>query len=283
MKKSVSVIIPVFNRLENFKSAVLSVIEQTFNNFELIVVDDGSDPHYGDGINGFLDQLKDTRIKLIVNNSNQGVSSARNIGILESNGDNIAFLDSDDQWIRNKLKIQTDYFRDNPLIRVVHTEEIWVRNGVRVNQKKIHKKSGGDIFKGSLERCLISPSAVMLRKDIFNDYGYFDTNLPACEDYDLWLRITAFEQVGFIEDPMIIKFGGHFDQLSTKYPAMDIFRCRSLMSVINNIHIDYKRRCMALEVFNRKSEILYQGAVKRGNNLIIDEIIKLRESIIGNL
>ncbi|MBU0650624.1 glycosyltransferase, partial [bacterium] len=121
---------------------------------------------------------------------NSGVSSARNKGILLSKGKYLAFLDSDDEWKKNKLKKQIEFFKENPALKICQTDEEWIRNGKWINQKKIHQKKSGWIFEPSLELCLISPSSVIIHKDIFDHIGLFDETLMACEDYDLWLRIT---------------------------------------------------------------------------------------------
>ena len=205
MRKNVSVIIPVYNRSDQLKRAIKSVINQSHQDFEIIVIDDCSDTAKYN-IKEIVSEYKDDRIIYIRNEINRGVSYSRNIGIVKSKFDYIAFLDSDDEWLPKKLENQLSFFNHSDL-NVVHTEEIWIRDGKKVNQKKIHKKTGGDIFIPSLSLCLISPSSVMLKKQIFDIYGLFDEALIVCEDYDMWLRITAFEEVGFIEKPQIIKYG----------------------------------------------------------------------------
>ncbi len=102
-------------------------------------------------------------------------------------------------------------------MRVCHTDEIWIRNGRRVNARKKHGKKGGWIFQHCLPLCAMSPSSIMIHRDVFTALGGFDERLPACEDYDLWLRITARYPVLFTRQPLIEKYGGHDDQLSRKY------------------------------------------------------------------
>ena len=205
----ISVIIPVYNRIIYLKRAINSVLNQKYKHFELIIVDDCSDENIKEIINKF----NDDRIRFFKNSKNKGVSYSRNFGIKNTNYDLVTFLDSDDEWLPDKLIKQVEYLKQNPDINLIHTEEIWIRNGKRVNQKKRHKKNGGDIFIPSLELCLISPSSVLIKKVIFEKYGYFDESLSVCEDYDLWLRTTAFENIGFITEPLIKKYGGHPDQI----------------------------------------------------------------------
>jgi len=259
MQKYISIIIPVYNRIEELKRAIQSVLNQTYKYFELIIVDDGSEYD----IRNIVNKFSDNRIKYLRNDENKGVSYSRNKGIKSSNFNLIAFLDSDDEWIKTKLEEQIKYLNNNPNIRLVHTDEIWIKNGKKINQKKRHKKSGGDIFIRSLELCLISPSSVLLKKDLFNDYGYFDENLIVCEDYDLWLRITAFEEIGFIDKKLVIKYGGHSDQLSKKYSAMDKYRVQSLLKLLDNNKIDKNKKNELIKMIIVKSNILKNGALKR--------------------
>ncbi len=259
MENYVSVIIPAYNRLNLLERSIKSVLNQKHQQFELIVIDDFSD----ENIESLINKINDNRIKFYRNDKNKGVSYSRNIGFKNSEYNLIAFLDSDDEWIPDKLYKQLEFLKQNPFINLVHTEEIWIRNGKRVNQKKHHKKNGGDIFTPSLELCLISPSSVLIKKKIFNKYGLFDESLPVCEDYDLWLRITAFEEVGFISTPLIIKYGGHSDQLSRKYEAMDKYRVISLINLYKNLKIKKEKKVQIRITILKKTNILLNGALKR--------------------
>ena len=218
MTPLISVIIPTFNRAHVLLKAIDSVLKQTYKNFEVIVVDDGST----DGTTELLSSyIKEGKI-LYLKQENKGVSSARNFGVKSSKGDWLAFLDSDDEWLKHKLQKQVELLTERPDLRLVHGEELWVRNGKRVNQKKIHQKFGGFIYEKCLPLCLISPSAVMIERKLYEEMGGFDEEFTVCEDYDLWLKITSLYEVGFVSDPIIYKYGGHEDQLSHKYFAMDL-------------------------------------------------------------
>ena len=155
---------------------------------------------------------------------NQGVSVARNKGIQAASGDWIAFLDSDDEWLPQKLQKQVDYLERHPEIKLIHSDEMWIRNGVRVNPHKKHQKGGEDQYLPSLLMCMISPSATVMKKETLFSLGLFDESYPCCEDYDLWLKFTSLYPVGFINEMLIKKYGGHQDQLSQKYQAMDYWR-----------------------------------------------------------
>jgi glycosyltransferase involved in cell wall biosynthesis len=220
-----SVIIPTFNRAEKVIRAIESVLSQTFKDYELIVIDDGSTDDTYDLIKGFPIQYHKIE--------NSGVSAARNFGVKLSQGEWLAFLDSDDEWLPNKLELQARFIKENDY-KVVHGEEIWMRRGKRVNPKLKHKKSGGDIFEASLELCLMSPSTIAIKRELFESYGGFREDFEVCEDYDLWLKITRTNEVGFIEQPIIIKHGGHEDQLSTKHKAMDLWRVKSMQQLLKS-------------------------------------------------
>ncbi|MGD8910706.1 MAG: glycosyltransferase, partial [Chromatiales bacterium] len=197
---------------------------------------------------------------------NRGVSSARNLGIAQARGEWIALLDSDDAWLPDKLALQAEALEQHPGLRLCHTEEIWMRNGVRVNPMRKHAKQGGRIFQRCLPLCVISPSSVVLHKSLFEKYGDFDTNLPACEDYDLWLRLCAREEVLFLERPLTVKYGGHADQLSRRYWGMDRFRVQALVKILRSASLNEADRQAALAVLIEKAGILAQGAEKRSQH-----------------
>jgi len=255
----VSVIIPTYNRREFLREALTSVLAQTYHDFELIVVDDGSD----DDTAAVVQEFAGVRY---VFQPNHGVSAARNRGVALSSGALLAFLDSDDLWQPRKLEQQVAFFSAHPHARICQTEELWLRHGVRVNPHAKHRKAGGDIFARSLALCLVSPSAVMLRRELFEQVGGFDETLPACEDYDLWLRIAATEPVYLIETPLVIKRGGHADQLSRRYWGMDRFRVTALGKLLDSGRLSAEQRRLVQETLRRKCEILAQGARKRGKD-----------------
>ena len=264
----VSVIIPTYNR-ENFISeCVQSVLAQTVPAREIIVVDDGST----DGTYNILSDFGFNSIstqKTVLRyffQENRGVSAARNLGIREAKSEYIALLDSDDLWLKSKLDRQVAAFKNDKTktkTRLCHTDEIWMRNGVRVNQHKKHKKHGGNVFRSCLKLCCISPSSTMMHRSIFKDFGFFDEDLPACEDYDYWLRYSAKEDVIFIDEPLIIKQGGHSDQLSGAHWGMDRFRIRSLEKLLNEPGIELVYKNDAVREVILKLAILINGSQKR--------------------
>ena len=237
--------------------AVASVLAQTFVDYELIVVDDGSTDGSAARLTPLSGKLRTIRT------AHTGVSAARNTGASHCGGDYLAFLDSDDLWRPVKLARQFAYMKENPEIEICQTEEIWIRNGVRVNPKAIHRKPAGDFFLRSLERCLVSPSAVMLTRDLFERIGGFDESLPVCEDYDLWLRIAVEEPIGFVPEPLVVKRGGHPDQLSRSVWGMDRYRIVALQKLLC-AGLAGRQREAALGVLKQKIAVLAKGARKRG-------------------
>lgn len=255
----VSIIIPTFNRLETLPRAIGSVLKQTFKDFELIVIDDGSI----DDTCHIIESADDPRIKSYFQ-PNRGVSSARNLGIRNSTATFLAFLDSDDEWMPSKLEKQLEALEDNPDYMTVHTNEMWVRDGRRVNQKMKHQKYGGWIFRCCLPLCLISPSSILMHRKIFSEIGVFRESFPVCEDYELWLRLTSRYPVLFLDEPLLKKYGGHTDQLSKKYWGMDRFRVRALSERISAGDLTPGQEILASRELIRKCLILENGFRKRG-------------------
>ncbi len=253
----VSVIIPTFDRRSMVGDAVESVLKQSHSRYELIVVDDGSQ-------DGTVERLQRYGSRItVLSQPHRGVAAARNSGARWSSGKYLAFLDSDDLWHPNKLETQISFMGRNPSVQICQTEEIWVRNGVRVNPKKRHHKPSGDIFRASLDLCLVSPSAVMMTRELFMRLGGFDETFDVCEDYDLWLRIAVDTPVLLIPEPLVVKRGGHGGQLSCSTWGLDRFRILALEKLLRSGLGGEKRR-WAMEVLAGKVAILAQGARKRG-------------------
>jgi glycosyltransferase involved in cell wall biosynthesis len=254
----VSVIIPTFNRGWIVQEAIESVLTQTYAYTELIVVDDGST----DNTQALLDRYKDITV---VCQENSGVSAARNRGVDAAAGEYLAFLDSDDFWLPEKLASQMAFFRTHPEAMICQTQEIWIRNGKRINPKERHRKASGFFFERSLELCLVSPSAVVIKKELLEDVGGFDEALPACEDYDLWLRIGARHPVFLVDRPLVVKRGGHPDQLSA-LRGLDKYRIQSLKKLIDSDTLSETQRMASAGMLRKKCEIYAAGCSKRGRN-----------------
>ena len=267
-----SVIIPTYNRRNFLKIAVESVLAQTFENFELIIVDDGST----DDTSRIAKDYQDKRI-VFLRQKNKGPSSARNLGIKTAKGKFISFLDSDDRYRRQKLETAYEYITQNPDYKIFHTEELWYRNSQYLAQKKEHKKPEGYVFNYALKTCCISLSTCCVHKDVFKNIGFFDEIFPVCEDYEFWLRATLTYPVKLIPLYLTIKEGGHAGQQSQE-KGLDKYRFLAIYKLIKNNQLSCCQLKHALCNLKEKANIYVQGAQKRKKAKEIKEIeMKLME------
>jgi len=267
-----SVIIPTYNRERVLFRAVNSVMNQTYFDFDLWIIDDGSTDATEHLVKEYRKHHPQREKIFYQKIANQGVSAARNVGIQISEGKWLAFLDSDDEWLPDKLFKQRKFIDERPEVKLVHGEEIWIRNGVRVNPRKIHQKYGGFIYKLCLPLCLISPSAAVVERNMLHSMGNFDEDFTVCEDYFLWLKITSLFEVGFITDPLIKKYGGHEDQLSHKYHSMDYYRVKAMHKILMTRNLSEDDRQATLKELIAKCEILIAGYLKHNNLINLEEI-----------
>ena len=266
----ISVIIPTYNRILFLKRSIDSVLEQTLQPYEIIIVDDGS----SDGTSAMI-KTNYPNLKLIYQ-ENKGVSAARNTGVKASSGDWVCFLDSDDEWKKNKLSEQHIALEKDTTYSFCHSNEEWIKNGKKINQKKKHKKYGGNIFKQCLDMCRVSPSSVMINKNVFKDVGLFNEDLIICEDYELWLRICSHYKVLFIDEPLIIKYGGHKGQLSSSFESIEYYRIKALEYLLLTKMTNNNRK-EAVKMLLFKLNIYLNGLKKRGKKL---DIIKYDKKIM---
>jgi len=258
MSLRISVVIPVYNRPVLLLRALNSVARQTHLPCEVLVVDDGSCPK--------LDHLNfgsSLPLRFLRNQTNLGVAAARNLGIREAVGEWIALLDSDDEWEPTKLEKQSIYLREFPETRAVHTLEKWIRKGNEVIPPAYLDKQCDQLWERSLRHCLICPSSVLLHRSNFESVGYFDESLTVCEDYDYWLRMLLQFRIGLVHEKLVVKHGGHPDQLSTTVWGMDRFRVKALQKILSDRGLTDDRRLLVLEVLVEKCSILAQGSEKR--------------------
>ena len=265
-----SVVIPTYNRKNFLKKSADSVLNQTLKDFELIIVDDGS---------------TDSTIELVadytgegityIRTPNLGVSHARNTGIQNSRGSYIAFLDSDDTWDSSKLELVLEEIKKFPEIKIFHTEEIWYKNGKLLGQKKKHKKPDGHVYENCLPLCCLGMSTTVVKKTLFEEIGMFDEQLPACEDYDLWLRACLGNEVKLIKEPLTIKDGGRDDQLSNQ-PGLDKYRIYALEKIIKSGKLSGEKLELTVSELEKKCTIYANGCEKRGK---IDEAKKYRDKL----
>ncbi|HYB90262.1 MAG TPA: glycosyltransferase family 2 protein [Candidatus Binataceae bacterium] len=266
MTYAVTVVIPTYNRRVMVREAVESVLAQRGASFELIVIDDGS----GDGTYEDLSCLASERSGVagaairIERTKNRGPAAARNLGAALARAPLLAFLDSDDLWHPDKLARQIEFMRANPAVAISQCQEIWIRNGRRVNPGRRHLKRAGDIFIESLRTCLVSPSAAIVRTDLFRAAGGFDATMAAAEDYDLWLRLLVDREIGLQDEFLVTRRAGHSDQLSAATPALDRFRILALAKLLASPVLCFDRRDAAAGVLAEKCRIYAKGLKRRG-------------------
>ena len=272
----ITAILPTWNRAEWLEKSIQSVLDQTFGDFELVVVDDASTDSTAEIIERYSG-----KIRTIFFSENRGVSAARNAAIKNSDSEWIAFLDSDDFWHPDKLQKQIAQTKMRPACPLHFTDEIWIRNGVRVNPKKKHQIKDGWIFQPSLALCLMAPSTVILRRELFEVHGLFDENLPVCEDYDLWLRLTAQHPVALLNEKLMTRHGGHADQLSRSDWGIDRYRVQSIQKILKTESLRPEDRTAAIRMLIEKCGILAKGFRKRGNLKEVEKYEKInRQSSI---
>lgn len=272
----VSVIIPTYNRHDMVRRAVESVINQTVEPYEIIVVDDGSTDSTQEII--WDDSVRSFRIP------HSGFPGfVRNYGVDKSVGDYISFLDSDDIWHPNKLEEQLEFIKRQTDCKVLHTKEKWIMNGKTVSQKKRKHKREGFIFKDSLQGCIIGPSTVLIKRDIFQEFNGFDPTIEVGEDYDLWLRITNKYQIHYIDKELITKYAGHGDQLSFKYGYIEPFKISVLERLIERRELSKANQIIANDSLKSKYDIIINGCLKRGKYNEADSFQRRKESFLEKI
>ena len=240
MSHKVSVVIPTYNRPSFLYSAIKSVLNQTFQDFEIIVVDDAST----DNTRKVVAEFDEKRICYLRHRENRGGSTARNTGIKRSKGEFIAFLDDDDLWVRSKLEKQLDLFNKKPEIGAVYSGA-WIIN-----------KSGeiigydlpflrGNILPDMLRKNHVgSCSFVMVRKECFDRIGTFDETLPASQDWDMWVRLGEHYHFDFCHEPLVL-YRVH-ERRITADPYAKMEAARSL----------FKKFSTSIDTFNNRGKTL---------------------------
>jgi glycosyltransferase involved in cell wall biosynthesis len=267
----VGVVIPVFNRLSRLRRAIDSVLAQADVEFELVVVDDASTRDLAE----MRAVISGSGHGWISHAINQGPAAARNAGEIALSPEVkwVAFLDSDDEWLPNKLSRQVQWTKQNPQLRIFQCREQWIRNDQPAKRPRHLMEPEGEIFSDCVARCCISPSAVMLRRDLFDEVGGFDERYRVCEDYQLWLRIARGEAVGLLDEVLAIKYGGAEDQLTAMVPAFDRWRLRALLEIFPSAG---DRQDLVLSGIAEKARILERGAAKQGRAEALELYAKIR-------
>ncbi|MGB9667721.1 MAG: glycosyltransferase family 2 protein [Thermosulfidibacteraceae bacterium] len=220
MEPLVSVVIPTYNRASLLIRAIESVFSQSYKNFEIIVVDDASTDNTREVVSKFLD---DPRVVYIRNEKNMGVSASRNRGIRYGRGEFVAFLDSDDYWLRDKLRKQVEIIMSDDDVGMVYTGERFIDEEGRIIRDEIPKYSGF-VYHVLLSKNFISPSSTLLRKEVFEKVGFFREDMNYREDYEFFLRVAKNYKIAYVKDILTIRY------MHTKGRLSDDISCR-IMSI----------------------------------------------------
>jgi glycosyltransferase involved in cell wall biosynthesis len=250
--------------------AVASVLAQTYRDFVLVVVDDGSADASAAAAESAMHAAPAG--SCVLRRPGRGVAAARNAGAAAVDSAWIAFLDSDDLWLPDKLSAQMTWLMPRPSYRIAQTGERWIDHGRHRNPRERHRKEE-HLFPRCLERCLVSPSAVIIRRDLYASLGGFDPSFPICEDYELWLRIVLREPVGLVPEQLVIKRGGHVGQLSRSTWGLDRYRVAALVKMLAIAPLSGEERAVVVAVMRAKCEVLAKGAARRGRQ---DEAARYR-------
>lgn len=192
-----SIIIPAYNAMNYLPETLKSVLKQTFTDFEVLIINDGS----SDNIVEWFCNIIDSRVKLI-SQENQGVSAARNIGIKNSTGEYIAFIDADDLWEPTKLEKQLQCFKNHPSVGLVHTAMRMIDEEGKSLGRTFISNVEGDALKSLLQQNTIVTSSVIVSRSCLN-VGNFDNNLHSSEDWELWVRIALRYPIMLIKEPLV--------------------------------------------------------------------------------
>ena len=259
----VSVIIPTYNRSKRLLKALASVARQRDLPAEVIVVDDGSSDETRQDVVLFK-EAHSLNLRYHFQ-PNRGPAAARNSGIRMARGSCLAFLDSDDEWHRDKLTVQYEALRTNPDYLVSHTMERWFRDGEHLNQKKYHLPRHGDIFTHALQLCCVGMSTVMARQELFNRHGVFNETLRCCEDYEYWLRVGALEKFYLVEKRLTVKHGGRPDQVSNLFRVgMDRFRIQALAKLLSVSSLERHQHAAVRKELVKRCTIYAKGCSRHG-------------------
>jgi glycosyltransferase involved in cell wall biosynthesis len=262
----VSVIIPTHNRAEYLRSAITSVLNQTYQDFEIIVVDDASK----DNTQQVVASFDEPRIKYIRHETGKGDGGARNTGIINSTGDYIGFLDDDDQWLSEKLDFQVAVLENSPQhMGGVYTGHFDINgaDGEIINVSYPNRR--GDLSQYALiESCIIT-SCVLLRRECFSKVGLFDERIPYCNDRDMWIRIAKEFHFEYIRQPLV-KYLIHKDKLSTNFKL--VIKGREMILQKYSEDFNSHRKAYAERYLTLGELYCYDGNVKKGREAFLKSI-----------
>lgn len=248
----VSVIIPTYNRASKLMDAIKSVLNQTYFNIEVLVVDDGST----DNTKDMVESIEDKRIRYIKLPENMGASAARNAGAQYAESEIIAFEDSDDLWKVDKLEKQMAYWKEHPEFSMIYCQYTMHMSDATciAPNKEWYGEFEGDIFPWLLLRNTVGTPTMLMYRECFLEVGGFDTTMRSLEDWDFAIRFAEKYMIGYVEEPLVDAFfteGG----ISSKTAAYYESRCKMIAM--------YKEQMLTYDIFDVAVSDLFQRAEKR--------------------
>ncbi|MDR7666384.1 glycosyltransferase [Methanosarcina sp. Z-7115] len=263
----VSVVIPTYNRAHLISRAIQSVLDQTYQDLEIIVVDDGSIDNTGEIIKSF----QDTKLKYIRYNKNKGASAARNTGIKAAKGKYIAFQDSDDEWFPDKLERQMEVFGDAPpevgvvysgFYRIEADKKIYFPSD-RFTQKE------GNIHNELLKGNFVGTPTVLIKKECFENTKYFDENLPALEDWELWIEISKHYFFKYINKPLLYSYS---TANSVNLNQNNMLKAHETILLKHLDDFNKNKKILSDNYFDLGTGLCSNGDFKTGRNYLIKSI-----------
>lgn len=271
LNDKVSVIIPTYNRSELLKKAIESLENQSHQNFEIIIIDDCSTDDTAEVVRG----MDDERIIYLRHDTNKGGSEARNTGIKQATGSFIGFLDSDDQWLPDKLERQLKQFEGQPDVGVVYT-------GVQVvdehNQptRKIVPAYKGEILPKLFEsNCIDTTSSVLVKREVLDQVQGFDASLPSCQDWDLYIRLAQVTKFDFVKESLVLFYHHSGERITTNK--------KSVLTGHMSIFEKYKElaKKQSKSTFHRFTltiwKVIFRTAIISGNK----ETVRLSRNVLA--
>jgi glycosyltransferase involved in cell wall biosynthesis len=264
---NVSVIIPTYNRSDHLRAAILSVLGQTYQDFEVIVVDDASTDDTADMVRN----IRDPRVRYVRHSTNRREAETRNTGVRSAIGEYIAFLDDDDEWLPQKLQREVELLEKSPAeVGGVYTGCLNVdRSSGRVRGRVVPTKRGNILEDMAVKNWVGTPSTVLFRRECFARVGLFDESIAFGVDYDMWIRIAAAYRIEYISEPLV-KYYIQGDRLTTNHELV--------IRGLENQLIKYRGLfCKSREGLSRRYRIIgtlycYNGDLKKGRRSLLKAI-----------
>jgi len=264
---TVSVIIPTYNRVHLVGRAIRSVLNQTYQDFEIIVVDDGST----DNTEEVVESFNDPRIRYIRHEKNRGGSAARNTGIRASRGEYVAFLDSDDEWLPEKLEKQLSVFEEDSTCGAVYTDFLYMLPDGNVKLCQNYHPEGWILKKLLSSNVVGTTSTVIVKRECFETVGLFDESLLSCQDWDMWIRIAKRYSFRKVPEPLT-KYRVHQDRITTDFRAV----WRGHRAIMGKYMADIRAlgRCLeAYHNFRLGNYLCHAGEMRQGRRYLFRAVV----------